>query len=101
MRYTLKSAAQSAIDVQNASNLSGVLSSLNTIVQETLWPLARTDGQGTSWINQHPIVTLYLSKLASLNRTDCLCSDCFNSFGSALTICEQLAAADAEVSVTQ
>jgi hypothetical protein len=92
----MQMAAQSAIDVQNASNLSGVLKSLNDIVQETLWPEARAIGKGTEWINTHPIVTLYLSKLASLNRVDCLCSDCFNAFGSALGICEDLAAVKVE-----
>jgi hypothetical protein len=92
MNKTIQLAAQSAIDVQNGCNLSGILNSLNEIVQNTLWPAARE----TEWVNTHPIVTLYLSKLASLNRVDCLCSDCFNTFGSALGICEDLAAVKVE-----
>lgn len=32
-----------------------------------LWDEARRLGKSTQWINEHPIVTLFLDKLASLN----------------------------------
>ncbi len=64
---TLRQAAQSARLAQDACNLSGVLASLNTIVQEVLWPEARRLGKGTSYVNSHPIVALFLSKLVDLN----------------------------------
>ena len=66
---TLQQLAQEAIDVQDACNLSGVLRSMTDIVFETLWPIAHETGKGTDWVNQHPIVSLFLSKLSSLNRT--------------------------------
>ena len=65
---TIQEAAQTALDVQDACNLSGVLASFNKIVHEVIWLEARTLGKGTEWVNAHPIVTLFLSKLGSLNR---------------------------------
>ena len=65
---TIPEAAQTALDCQDACNLSGVLASFKEIVHEVLWPEARRLGKGTEWINQHPICTLFLSKLGSLNR---------------------------------
>jgi hypothetical protein len=42
---------------------------------DVLWAEARDgEGRGTEWINTHPIVTLFLDKLASLNRTQCFCN---------------------------
>ena len=64
----MQQAAQTALDVQDACNLSGVLASFKEIVHEVLWPEARRLGKGTDWVNQQPIVTLLPSKLGSLNR---------------------------------
>jgi hypothetical protein len=36
-------------------------------VSEVLWPEARKEGEGTEFVNGHPIVTLFLDKLCSLN----------------------------------
>lgn len=91
MPMTLQQAAQQALDVQNACNLSGVVHALERVVQDVLWPEARSQGKGTDWVNQHPIVTLFLDKLASLNRTQCLCSDQMHKFGTAYEQVEQLA----------
>jgi hypothetical protein len=66
---TYKQAAQSALDVQDACNLSGVAKSLAGPVMDALWAEARLKGHGSDFINQHPIVTLYIDKLASLNRS--------------------------------
>jgi len=65
---TIQTAAQIALDCQDAVNLSGVLASFKEIVHEVIWPEARRLGNGTEWVNQHPVVTLFLSKLCSLNR---------------------------------
>ena len=65
---TIQEAAKTALECQDACNLSGVLASFKEIVHEVLWPEARRLGHGTEWVNQHPIVTLFLSKLGSLNR---------------------------------
>jgi len=70
---TIQTAAQIALDCQDACNLSGVLASFKEIVHEVIWPEARRLGKGTDYVNTHPIVTLFLSKLCSLNRGDFYC----------------------------
>jgi DTW domain-containing protein YfiP len=85
---TLQDAAQTAIDVQDAVNLSGVLASFHHVVIDALWPEARRLNKGTEWVNQHPICTLFLDKLADLNRR--------GDFSSAYTEVKLLA--NAEVS---
>jgi len=64
---TLQEAAQQALDVQDACNLSGVLHSLDQIVSQILWPEARRIGKGTDWVNRHAIVSAFLYKLMDLN----------------------------------
>lgn len=90
---TIQEAAQAALDVQDACNLSGVVRSFNEIVIDVLWPEAQRLDKGTEWVNSHPIVTLFLSKLASLNRSECLCSECLDSFSRASAEVEKLARA--------
>jgi hypothetical protein len=63
---TYQELAQQSLDVQDACNLSGVVHSFAKAM-DVLWAEARVHGHGTSWINKHPIVTLFLDKLASLN----------------------------------
>jgi hypothetical protein len=62
---TIAEEAQTALDVQNAVNLSGVVHSLSRTMS-TLWNEANRIGEGTEWVNSHPIVRLYLDKLQSL-----------------------------------
>ncbi len=64
----IQQAAQVALDCQDACNLAGVLASFKEIVHETLWPEARRLDKDTEYVNTHPVVTLFLSKLCSLNR---------------------------------
>jgi|SRR6266478_1295638 len=87
----IQQAARVALDCQDACNLSGVLASFKEIFNEVLWPEARRLGKGTEYVNTHPIVTLFLDKLASLNRTQCLCSDSMNATNAATDKVEQLA----------
>jgi hypothetical protein len=54
---------QSAIDVQDACNLSGVVHSLVDILSSIR---SEKDFSGTAYVNRHPIVVLYVNKLASL-----------------------------------
>ncbi len=67
MHKTLMKHAQDAIDVQDACNLSGVVHSLDICVSD-LWELAHKMKKGTDWVNQHPIVQMYVDKLACLSR---------------------------------
>ena len=63
----LQDAANEALMCQDACNLSGVLASFHAVVSDVIWPEARRLGKGTAWVNGHPIVALFLSKLADLN----------------------------------
>jgi len=90
----IQQAARTALDCQDACNLSGVLASFKEIVHEVLWPEARRLGKGTEWINQHPICTLFLSKLGSLNRGYFECD-----YPRASDACERLARGETVESV--
>lgn len=67
MKMTYREAARAAIVVQDAVNLSGVAHSFAEAMS-AIWEEAHTQGQGTEWVNTHPIVTLFLDKLADLNN---------------------------------
>lgn len=61
---TIQQAAQQALDVQDACNLSGVCHSLYECVAAI-----RMSGPSVSTrdVNRHPIVTLFLLKMCELN----------------------------------
>jgi hypothetical protein len=80
----IQEVAQTALDVQNAVNLSGVLQSFRDIVMDVLWPEARRLGKGTDWVNHHPICTLFLNKLSDLNRRP----DYFKAYVEVQELCE-------------
>ncbi len=88
---TIQQAAQAALDVQNACNLSGVLASFKEIVHEVIWPEAHRLGKGTEWVNTHPVCSLFLDKLASLNHLQCLCSESLRHYHDAYIEVEKLA----------
>jgi hypothetical protein len=63
---TIQEAAQRALDVQDACNLSGVLHAFDKAI-DAAWEEARRQGKGTDFVNRHSIVTVFLSKLVDLN----------------------------------
>ena len=69
MSRTLAQAAQCALDCQDACNLTGVLHSFAECT-DAIWDAARAQGEGTDWVNRHPIVTMFLYKLADLNGAE-------------------------------
>jgi hypothetical protein len=79
-------AAQWAIDCQDACNLSGVTHAFDKAVS-AVFEEAQKQGKGTDWINKNPIVTLFLSKLCSLNGGYCECD-----YYLASEACEEIAA---------
>jgi hypothetical protein len=89
--FPLQQAAQTALNVQDAINLSGVVRSLDEIVRDVLWPEAHRQSKGTRYVNQHAIVTLFLHKLTSLNNSDCFCSDCLAKYNRAVAEVERIA----------
>jgi len=67
MIETMKDAARTALAVQSASNLSGVVHSWAQ-VQSVLSAEANRTGKGTDWRNSHPINQLFLVQLAHLSN---------------------------------
>lgn len=59
----LQRIAREASECQDACNLSGVAHAMDRAVS-VLW---KVNTQGTEWVNRHPVMTLFLSKLCSLN----------------------------------
>lgn len=62
---TLKQAAQAALDVQDAVNLSGIVFSFADAMAAVCHEAIRL-GEGTAWKNHHPIAYLFTDKIASL-----------------------------------
>jgi hypothetical protein len=60
---------QTALDIQNACNLSGVIRSWNEIIPR-IWEDIRADNGGTAAFNSHPINVLFSSKVESLTQSD-------------------------------
>lgn len=56
---------QTALDIQDACNLSGVVFTFAKIMKR-LCNTANLEGHGTDWKNTHPIVQLFCDKLADL-----------------------------------
>ena len=59
------SLASDAIRVQDACNLSGVVGAFANVL-EVVWWLARKNGKGTDWVNNHYIARVWADKIASL-----------------------------------
>lgn len=71
-----------AIQVQDACNLSGVAHSLceaMKVIRE------EPDCNGTDYVNRHPVVTMYLSKMADLNGMSINSGE----FNAAYQICKE------------
>lgn len=56
---------QTALDVQNACNLSGIVHSLSRMMDE-IWTEARENGKGTDYVNTHPICRLFAEQIIFL-----------------------------------
>ena len=65
---TMQQLAEESLAVQDACNLSGLVHAFSRAVHD-LWELRPPD-QGTDWVNRHPIVRAWVSKLTSLSRYD-------------------------------
>jgi hypothetical protein len=84
---TYREAARTAIAVQDAVNLSGVAHSFAEAVS-AIWDEARRQGRGTDWVNAHPVVTLFLDKVADLNRVWLQCPQIGQAYDEVRKIAE-------------
>jgi hypothetical protein len=85
MIQTTQHAAQAALDVQDACNLSGVVRSFVEAIDAIRRDPAFT---GTDFVNQHPIAQLFASKIEDLTRVN---YDTM-TFSKAYDACKALAA---------
>jgi hypothetical protein len=88
---------RTAMTVQDASNLSGVVHSLDEILSD-LWVMARALGQGTAWVNHHPICRLCASKIAHLTGMFA-CASTLTFHAEAEELCQLYAAGSADQEV--
>lgn len=84
----LQKAAQDALMVQDACNLSGVARSFQEAVQ-AVNEEAHQLGEGTDWRNNHPVIRLFVDKLASLCGMQGPLA--YDNYGAAERECRQLA----------
>lgn len=61
--------AQTAIEIQNACNSSGVVTALDK-ANNCIQLVGTHLGKGTDWRNTHPIILMLVAKLADLGRMD-------------------------------
>ena len=63
MSHTIKELAQEALDVQNASNLSGVALSFGRAMADLR---GQPECTGSDWCRNHPITILWVNKLEDM-----------------------------------
>ena len=68
-KVKMKSLYEMALLSQGACNLSGLAYSLAEAM-DLLWLEAREQGQGTDYVNNHPVVRLYMEQMTFLCRAD-------------------------------
>jgi hypothetical protein len=62
----IKKDFQDTLQMMDACNASALLKSLNEIVPR-IWEEADFYKKGTSWVNSHPIMLLWIGKIADLS----------------------------------
>lgn len=82
---TIKDAAQAAIDVQDACNLSGVLRMWREAMVPIFEAVDNTPGR-----NRHPISVCFAVKAASLAGVEPLDARDIDIFGAAFHACQEL-----------
>jgi len=59
---------KTALQVQDACNLSGVVKSFDEALT-AIWVEARSTGKGTDWVNTHPICVMFSDKIRALTKS--------------------------------
>lgn len=83
-------AAGWAVLAQDACNASGLVQEWARAMN-LLWEAANKEGQGTGWVNSHPVNVLFSLKLACLCTDSIIDSDTCELWESALSICREAA----------
>jgi hypothetical protein len=78
-----------AIEVQDACNLSGVIHSFSKVMDE-IWKEAKDNGEGTYYVNHHPVAIMFSSKISSLTgQNEVYGEPEHHSVNKAYVICEE------------
>jgi hypothetical protein len=88
---TLQEAAQKALDVQDAVNLSGVAVRFREVVVDALWAEAARRQEGTHWVNEHPVSALFAFKLAALAGVEPMDEASLDRYREVLKACQEIA----------
>ena len=81
-------AAKSALEVQDACNIGGVSRTFAGAVA-AVFGEAHLQGKGNDWVASHPIVTMFLLKMAELNgKIQCTTMD--PAYKAALEACQDI-----------
>ncbi len=83
---TLRDAAKAALDCQDACNLSGVVFTFAKAMQ-IICDESNRRGEGTHWKNTHPVVILFVDKLADMSGARLINLES-NSFSVAYAACK-------------
>ena len=55
-----------ALQAESLGNASAVIHRLSWVL-DGIWEEAQASGEGTAWVNQHPIIRLYAQRLLELS----------------------------------
>jgi len=88
LKAVYRKAAQDALDVQNACNLSGVVFSFNKAMA-TICDWANASGYGTMWKNCHPIAVLFGVQISYLSQAGGIADDAV--YTAATSKCREIA----------
>jgi hypothetical protein len=68
--HTMNELAQIALDVQNASNISGVIHSFSEVISELRTLMQAEPGFSNDALRAHPVCVLFSSKISSLTFSE-------------------------------
>jgi hypothetical protein len=85
---TIQELAKEALDVQDASNLRGVLNGFSEAIASLNDIMGKQDGQcHIDAIHKHPVAKLWAWKIAAMTGTECLCLRATEQYSQALQWC--------------
>lgn len=89
-----KSIYRTAIEIQNASNPSGVILALRHEILPAVQAEPGYREQGTKYLQNHPALVLFMYKLSEMFGILCLSGDSINRYGDMEEECEKRAKVD-------
>jgi hypothetical protein len=82
-----------ALTAQSACNSSGLLNSLTNDILPQIWDEAEAEGKGTDFVNEHPVVFMFLHQLMFLAGYEVFEEKHYKRWVECNQICREKAAA--------